>query len=150
MYQNILLAYDGSESGQRALLESQDFAQWPSARITLAAAIPDDIESMGLMFEYMPALHLVPEKKRKYQRLLDDGVSDLISKGFRVTGSLLYGDAVSEIANHAKTIKADLIVVGHRQEKSWVRRWWGISTAKSLVEVAPCSVLMVVIRDCLR
>jgi nucleotide-binding universal stress UspA family protein len=147
MYLNILLAYDGSEIGQRALLESQDFAQWPIARLTLVAAIPDDIDSMGLMFEYMPALHLIPEKKRKYQRLLDDGVSNLTSMGFRVTGSLLYGDAVSEIANHAKTIKADLIVVGHRQEKSWVRRWWGISTAKSLVEVAPCSVPMVVTRD---
>jgi len=146
MYLNILLAYDGSEIGQRALLESQDFAQWHSARFTLVAAIPDDIDSMGLMFEYMPALHLVPEKKKKYQRLLDDGLSHLSSKGFQATGSLLYGDAVSEIANHAKTIKADLIVVGHRQEKSWVRRWWGISTAKSLVEVAPCSVLMVVIR----
>jgi len=146
MYLNILLAYDGSEIGQRALLESQDFAQWPSATFTLVAAIPDDIDSMGLMFEYMPALHLVPEKKKKYQRLLDDGLSHLSSKGFQATGSLLYGDVVSEIANHAKTIKADLIVVGHRQEKSWVRRWWGISTAKSLVEVAPCSVLMVVIR----
>jgi nucleotide-binding universal stress UspA family protein len=147
MYLNILLAYDGSEIGQRALLESQDFAQWPSARVTLVAAIPDDIDSMGLMFEYMPALHLVPEKKKKYQRLLEDGISKLTSMGFRVTGLLLYGDAVSEIANHAKTIKADLIVVGHRQKKSWVRRWWGISTAKSLVAVAPCSVLMVVIRD---
>jgi len=147
MYQNILLAYDGSESGQRALLESQDFAQWSCARVTLVAAIPDDIDSMGLMFEYMPALHLVPEKKKKYQRLLDDGLSHLSSKGFQATGSLLYGDVVSEIATYAETIKADLIVVGHRHEKSWVRRWWSSSTAKSLVEVAPCSVLMVVVRD---
>jgi nucleotide-binding universal stress UspA family protein len=147
MYQNILLAYDGSESGQRALLESQDIAQWSNARLTLVAVIPDDIASIGLSFEYMPALPLVPEKKKRHQRLLDDGVSHLTSKGFRATGSLLSGDVVSEIANHAKTIKADLIVVGHRQEKSWVQRWWSNSTAKSLVEVAPCSVLMVVVRD---
>jgi nucleotide-binding universal stress UspA family protein len=89
----------------------------------------------------------VPEKKKKHQRLLDNGVSHLTSKGFRATGSLLSGDVVSEIANHASAIRADLIVVGHRQEKSWVRRWWSNSTAKSLVEVAPCSVLMVVVRD---
>ena len=147
MYRNILLAYDGSEIGQRALLETQDFAQWPSARLTLVAVVPDDFDSIGLNFEYMPALPLLPEKKKKYQRILDDGLSHLSSKGFQATGSLLYGDVVSEIAIYAETIKADLIVVGHRQEKSWVRRWWSNSTAKSLVEVAPCSVLMVVVRD---
>ena len=147
MYRNILLAYDGSESGQRALLESQDIAQWSQARLTLVAVVPVDADTLGLGYEYLPAFVIVPEQKKKYQRLLDDGVSHLTSKGFRATGSLLSGDVVSEIANHAKTIKADLIVVGHRQEKSWVQRWWSNSTAKSLVEVAPCSVLMVVVRD---
>ena len=147
MYRNILLAYDGSESGQRALLESQDIAQWSQARLTLVAVVPADTDTLGLGYEYLPAFVIVPEQKKKYQRLLDDGVSHLTSKGFRATGSLLSGDVVSEIANHAKTIKADLIVVGHRQEKSWVQRWWSNSTAKSLVEVAPCSVLMVVVRD---
>jgi nucleotide-binding universal stress UspA family protein len=147
MYRHILLAYDGSEIGQRALLESQDIVQWSCARLTLAAVIPDDLDSMGLNFEYMPAFHFVPEKKKKHQRLLDNGVSHLTSKGFRATGSLLSGDVVSEIANHARAIRADLIVVGHRQEKSLVQRWWSSSTAKSLIEVAPCSVLMVVVRD---
>ena len=147
MYRNILLAYDGSEVGQRALLESQDVAQWSQARLTLVAVVPVDADTLGLGYEYLPAFVIVPEQKKKYQRLLDDGVSHLTSKGFRATGSLLSGDVVSEIANHAIAIRADLIVVGHRQEKSWVRRWWSNSTAKSLVEVAPCSVLMVVVRD---
>ena len=147
MYRNILLAYDGSEVGQRALLESQDIAQWSQARLTLVAVVPVDADTLGLGYEYLPAFVIVPEQKKKYQRLLDDGVSHLTSKGFRATGSLLSGDVVSEIANHASAIRADLIVVGHRQEKSWVRRWWSNSTAKSLVEVAPCSVLMVVVRD---
>ena len=147
MYRNILLAYDGSEIGQRALLESQDIAQWSKARLTLVAVVPADTDSLGLGYDYLPAFVIVPEQKKKYQRLLDNGVSRITSKGFQATGSLLSGDVVSEIANHAKTIKADLIVVGHRQEKSWVRRWWSSSTAKSLVEIAPCSVLMVVVRD---
>jgi nucleotide-binding universal stress UspA family protein len=147
MYRNILLAYDGSEIGQRALLESQDIAQWSKARLTLVAVVPADTDSLGLGYDYLPAFVIVSEQKKKYQRLLDNGVSRLTSKGFQATGSLLSGDVVSEIANHAKTIKADLIVVRHRQEKSWVRRWWSNSTAQSLVEVAPCSVLMVVVRD---
>ena len=149
MYRNILLAYDGSEVGQRALLESQDIAQWSQARLTLVAVVPvdADTDSFGLGVEYSGAFVIVPEQKKKYQRLLDHGVAHLTSKGFRATGSLLSGDVVSEIANHASAIRADLIVVGHRQEKSWVRRWWSNSTAKSLVEVAPCSVLMVVVRD---
>ena len=31
MYKRILLAYDGSESGQKALLDSLDIAQWSNA-----------------------------------------------------------------------------------------------------------------------
>jgi nucleotide-binding universal stress UspA family protein len=56
---------------------------------------------------------------------------------------LLIGDTVSEIANHAKEMQSDLIVVGHCLQKNWKRRWWSLETSKSLVEAVRCSVLVV-------
>lgn len=147
MYRNILLAYDGSEAGQRALLESQNISQWSDARLTLAAVIFADTDSFGLGVEYSGAFRVFQETKRNCQRLLDIGVSNLTSRGFRATGSLLSGNVVGEIVNHASAIHADLIVVGHRREKNWTRRWWCRSTSHSLVEVTQCSVLMLVISD---
>jgi len=40
MYKRILLAYDGSESGQKALLDSLDIAQWSQAELHLVAVMP--------------------------------------------------------------------------------------------------------------
>ncbi|MDP1887176.1 universal stress protein, partial [Polaromonas sp.] len=37
MYKQILLAYDGSKAGQKALLDCQEIAQWSQASLTLIA-----------------------------------------------------------------------------------------------------------------
>jgi nucleotide-binding universal stress UspA family protein len=43
MYKRILLAYDGSPSGQKALLDCQDLAQWSQAELALVAVLPLNI-----------------------------------------------------------------------------------------------------------
>ena len=60
---------------------------------------------------------------------------------------MLQGEVIHQIAEFAERIAADLIVVGHRHEKSMLRRWWSGSTARSLVEESPCSVLIVVSQE---
>ena len=40
MYKRILLAYDGSEAGQKALLDCQDLVQWSRAALVLVAVMP--------------------------------------------------------------------------------------------------------------
>ena len=40
MYKRIVLAYDGSQSGQQALLDCQDLAQWSQAELALVAVLP--------------------------------------------------------------------------------------------------------------
>ena len=48
MYKRILLAYDGSESGQKALLDCQDLAQWSQSELTLVAVMPLHMDLMGM------------------------------------------------------------------------------------------------------
>ena len=40
MYKRVLLAYDGSESGQKALLNCRDIAQWSHSELFLVAIMP--------------------------------------------------------------------------------------------------------------
>ena len=40
MYKRIVLAYDGSERGQKALLDCHDIAQWSGALVFLVAVMP--------------------------------------------------------------------------------------------------------------
>ena len=86
------------------------------------------------------------EEEQRYKEILEDGLKRLSESGHAVRGQVLVGDAVDEIARHARDIGADLIVVGHKHLDSWAARWWRGSLSKSLIEHSPCSVLVVITR----
>ena len=143
MYRKILLAYDGSETGQKALTESREMADWGRAEIHLVAVMPPPaafIGGEGGVYD----VGLEEEERREYKAILDDGVRRLSESGRQVAGELLVGEAVIEIAEYARKIGADLIVVGHRHLEGWAKRWWRGSTAKALIEASPCNVLVVI------
>ena len=143
MYQRILLAYDGSETGQQALLECRDVAQWSQATVSLVAVTPLYINMVGVEAGIYDS-DLAAEEKEKYTGILNDGLQKLLAAGFHATGEVLLGETVDEIARYARKIDADLIVVGHRHLDGWAARWWRGSVSKSLIEHAPCSVLVVI------
>lgn len=144
MYKRILLAYDGSEAGQKALLDSQEIVQWSKAELHLVAVMPPlTMAYVGLDSGAYVGADAEEEKKR-YQEILDDGLRRLAERGFTARGELLVGDSVREIAAYAGKIGADLIVVGHKHLDSWAARWWRGSTSPALIEHAPCSVLCVI------
>ena len=143
MYKQILLAYDGSKSGQKALLECRDVAQWAHAAITLVAVTPLYMDAMGIEGGIYDST-IAEQRKERYQGILDEGVQSLIASGHQVVGEVVIGETVDEIAKYARTISADLIVVGHKHLDGWAARWWHGSVSKSLIEYAPCSVLVVI------
>ena len=145
MYQRILLAYDGSKSGQQALLECRDLAQWSQAAVSLVAVTPLYIHMVGVEAGIYDN-ELAAQEKEKYTGILNDGLQQLLAAGFQASGDVLVGDTVDELVRHAKKINADLIVLGHRHLEGWAARWWRGSVSKSLIENSPCSVLVVITR----
>lgn len=143
MYKNILLAYDGSKSGQKALLDCRDLAQWSQASLTLIAVTPLYMDLIGVEGGVYDR-SLAEAEKEKYKNILGEGLSQLAAAGHQATGEVLLGETVDEIAKYAGKISADLIVVGHRHLDGWAARWWRGSVPKSLIELAPCSVLVVI------
>ena len=59
-------------------------------------------------------------------------------------GVVVVGISVDEIVRVAQRTQANLIIVGHKHLESWAERWWRGSVSKSLIEFAPCSVLVVI------
>jgi nucleotide-binding universal stress UspA family protein len=143
MYQRILLAYDGTEAGQKALLDCQDIAQWSHAELVLIAVSPLPAATIGFEGGYYDSVSEAAERQR-YRDILDDGLRRLRESGHSVQGEVLVGDQVTEIAGYAKKIGADLIVVGHKHLGSWAARWWRGSSSPALIEHAPCSVLVAI------
>lgn len=144
MYKRILLAYDGSESGQKALLDCHDIAQWGQSELFLVAVRPMLLNQIGMEGTFYDA-ELEEHEAKKYRDILADGLARLTERGHKASGEVLVGESVDQICKCAKRVGADLIVVGHKHLDSWAARWWRGSVSASLVEHSPCSVLIAII-----
>jgi len=145
MYKRILLAYDGTDAGQKALLDCQDLAQWSQSSVFLVAVMPSAMSFVGLEGGVYD-VELEEREKKKYEAILQDGLKRLADAGYAASGEVVMGEAVDEITKSATKVGADLIVVGHKHLDSWAARWWRGSISGALIEHAPCSVLVVTIR----
>jgi len=139
MYQNILLAYDGSPGGSEALAQAKNLASMSGATVRLLAII-DPSETM-LVVEGMS---FIPDNHRPVtQSMLDAGVGRLQSAGCTATNDVRYGNPAEQIVRTAREMNADLIVVGHRDQGTLARLLNG-SVGASILHHPPCSVLVAV------
>ena len=144
MYKKVLLAYDGSIEGRRALREGAKLAQLCCADVFLLAVVelsPIMADDTGLTIpiEEQTANYEVAEGVE--QTVLAEGVERLKALGFSPTSRLETGDAGQKITEVAEEIGADLVVVGHRPQ--WpLARWWFGSVGSYLVKRLRCSVLV--------
>ena len=145
MYKRILLAYDGSDPGQKALLDCQELAHWSGSEVFLIAVMPSAMSFVGLEGGVYD-VELEEREKKKYRAVLDEGLARLATAGYTASGEVLTGEAIDEITRYARKIAADLIVVGHKHLDSWAARWWRGSISGALIEHAPCSVLVVIMQ----
>jgi len=143
-YQKILLAYNGSDDGKRALVECAELANFLGAETHLLA-VASMPPSLFLTEGFVPE-ELLEEEKKRTQSVLDEGIKTLREKGFNATGHLAVGEPVEEICRLAKELGCDLIVVGHNQNTSFAARWWKGSVGATLIDYAPCSLLIALSR----
>ena len=139
-YRKILLAYNGSAEGKRALFEAADLAGFLNAETHLLA-VASMPPSLFLTEGFVPE-ELLEEEKKRTQQVLDEGIGTLTARGFKAAGHLAVGKPVEEICRLAKGLGVDLIVVGHNQNTSFAARWWKGSVGASLIDYAPCSLLI--------
>ena len=143
MYKRILLAYDGSDAGQKALLDCQELALWSKSELFLVAVMPSAMSFVGLEGGVYD-VELEERERAKYQSILRDGVRRLEQAGYQSRGEVVTGEAIDEITKYARKVEASLVVVGHKHLDSWAARWWRGSISGALIEHAPCSVLVVI------
>jgi nucleotide-binding universal stress UspA family protein len=143
-YRKILLAYNGSQDGKRALLECADLASFLQAETHLLA-VASMPPSLFLTEGFVPE-ELLEEEKKRTRTVLDEGIRTLRDRGFNATGHLAVGEPVEEVVRLAKSLGIDLIVVGHNQHSSFAARWWKGSVGATLLDHAPCSILIALSR----
>ena len=139
LYTNIVLAYDGTLEGRRALREGAELAAQFKARAHLLAVIKHSAGmAIGQGFE---GRGLAAAEVTHYQKTLNDGVGILKDFGLEASGHLVQGDPVQEIVRLAEATQAELVVVGHR-DRGALARWWRTPVSMSLIDKLHCSVLI--------
>jgi nucleotide-binding universal stress UspA family protein len=140
MYKRILMAYNGTREGKTALLACTEIAAFERAETHLLA-VASMPSSMFLTEGFLPE-ELIEEEKKRMHDVLNEGLASLKERGYSVAGHLAVGEPVEEICRLAAELKCDLIVVGHKQKQSFAARWWRGSVGATLLDYAPCSVLV--------
>jgi nucleotide-binding universal stress UspA family protein len=133
MYKKVLLAYDGSVEGRRALREGAKLAQLCRSEVFL-------LEVSSIMTPEAGLTIPIELQTEDYKAILNEGCQRLRALGFTPTARLEVGDAGQKIAEVAEEIGAHLVVVGHRPQGA-LARWFG-SIGSYLVKRLRCSVLV--------
>jgi len=137
--QKILVATDFSEGGDEALTQAMEMAATTRAAIELVHVIvpSEEFAYDSVHFDLAPgALYL------SIDRRLSERADRVKAAGLASTTKILEGSAVAEITQRARSIDADLIVVGTHGRTGLNRAMMG-SVAERVVRRASCPVLTV-------
>jgi nucleotide-binding universal stress UspA family protein len=138
MYRKILLCYDATAEGRRALREGAYIAAAMKCEAHLLA-ICRNLLSGTTPEGVTPALMDCQDQNAR--ALLDEGVQKLRELGIQAAGSLVTGDPLAVIPQVARDLAVDLIVVGH-ESRGRLARWWSDSREQTLLDRLSCSILV--------
>jgi nucleotide-binding universal stress UspA family protein len=138
MYRRIVLAYDGSREGRAALREGALLALTCRAEVFLLSVLA---QTPGVQLGEGALPGTSEHRRSGYEAILQEGAERLRTLGFEPTAMIAEGEPARVIAGFAKSVSADLVVVGHRRQ-SGLARWWAGSTGAYLLDYLGCSLLV--------
>jgi nucleotide-binding universal stress UspA family protein len=138
VFENVLVAVDGSEGAQRALDCAISLVERLGGRLTALVV-------EGKLPAYAATAGEVDEVKREkdafFKRVLDDAIELAAERGIELRTDLVPGHAAEVITQYAKAHGHDLIVIGHRGH--FLSDYLLGSTADRVSHHAHCPVIVV-------
>lgn len=138
-FSRILLCYDASREGRRALREGADLAHECRAQTHLLAVLDQSPLQWGTDIASVVPFEAAEAAARE---ILRDGVACLAKKGLAATGHFVVGRPIDVIAQYCAELKPDLVVLGHHKRGPF-KRWWEGRDDRQLLDRVSCSVLVV-------
>ncbi len=138
VFQNILVAIDGSEGARRALDCAISLVERLGGKLTAVAVegkLPAYAATAGEVDE------VKQEKDRFFQRVLEETQSQARERGVEIKAELVPGHAAEVISHYAKAHGHDLIVIGHKGH--FLGDYLLGSTADRVAHHAHCPVIVV-------
>jgi nucleotide-binding universal stress UspA family protein len=143
MFKRVLLCYDGSEAGRRALRRGAELAIQLGAEVHVLSIVPETVANAAVIAGALGEACVV-EGSRGYRQLLEESLQWLSRRGVTAEGYLAAGNTVDQIVTFAKRLAIDLIVLGHYPQPKGGFWWSNAQQRGSLTERAGCCVFVAV------
>lgn len=135
----ILAPTDFSEGARHSVEYAADLAKALGARLVLVHVFHLPTASYGEEV-YASVVDTIPSLKRSCEAALQAELAIVKERGVEATAALLEGTPATEIAQAARTQKADLVVIATHGRRGLARALLG-SVAEKVVRIAPVPVL---------
>jgi nucleotide-binding universal stress UspA family protein len=142
MFERVLLCYDGSAAGRRALKRGAELAMLVKAKVFVLSVASRAMSDAVLTASAVGQICLV-DPELEHRKSLDESIALLKASGVEADGYLARGNTIDEIVAYSKRLSIDLVVVGHYPKPSG-GRWWSGHERASLAECLGCCVFIAV------
>ncbi|HEX3603884.1 MAG TPA: universal stress protein [Steroidobacteraceae bacterium] len=142
MFKRVLLCYDGTEAGRRALRRGAELAMLLGAQVHVLSIAPDGVANPAVMAGAAGQACIFDEPAR-YRELLTESIDWLKARGVSAEGYLTGGDYIDQIIAFTNRLNIDLIVLGHYPRPSG-GSWWSASKRASLADRVKCCIFVAV------
>lgn len=143
MYDEILVATDGSEPAQKALQHAARLAASMGARLHVLCVVQTGFSPAGPEYPTQAYADLVESRRQTAQDLVDPLVKELVADGLEAIGYVREGKRASEaIVETARHEEVDLIVIG-THGRSGLQRFLLGSVAEGVLRSAEVPVMAI-------
>ena len=137
MIQRIMIAYDGSQSADKAYAFALDLAKKYGADLTvLSVSRPPDFA------EEVEMESILENSTKHYEKLLANLQKQTVPQEIKPSFAVVVGHPAEQIIYYAEQHHFDHIVMGHRGKTFFQRLRLG-SVSKQVIQYAQCSVTIV-------
>jgi nucleotide-binding universal stress UspA family protein len=145
MFKRVLLCYDGTEAGRRALRRGAELAILVGAHVSVLSIVTDGGANAAVLAGAAGQACIVDEPAQ-YRKLLAESIDWLKARDVRAEGYLTSGDYIDQIIAFSDRLKIDLIVLGHYPRPTG-GSWWSASKRTSLADRVKCCIFVAVNAD---
>lgn len=142
MFKRVLLCYDGTAAGRRALRRGAELAILVNSEVHVLSIKQTESPGAAVLAGASGHACLVDEAQED-RKLLDESLKWLQARSVSATGSLASGDTSDLIVASAEQLRIDLIVLGHYPRPTG-GFWWSSRNRASLADRVRCCIFIAV------
>jgi nucleotide-binding universal stress UspA family protein len=141
VFKRVLLCYDGSAAGRRALRRGAELAVLLQSQVFVLSIVPDGSMDPALIAAAAGTTCIADFRTQEFRKLLDESVESLRSRGVSTEGYLTHGNTIDQISDYAKRLDIDLIVLGHYPQATG-GFWWARGSRTALADRVRCCIFV--------